>query len=304
VATIIASDIGAVAGAAKALVDQSGLWLLPAIPIVLLMVLAMMECTRTLLVKPAPKGLKPVEADALRRRLIALSSQQDRYQVVEGKPWDLEFVWDVVPASWQKHPARIKCTTIYRARMLLDESRHELRWFEYTRTSGFFMGFDGWRPVLSWSLWFQIGYVDVVWSGVAYEVLPGFPPRIGRVHRFSVNTVAAKQDVRKIVGQSGWSFQPRLWWFQVRRSPGGQVPGALLGPVFRQVTERRFWGVAYPGLYALFCVYMIAINGGWSNLTAQSLLPIVLVSVLWWGIWGAITTVLLRLSAPRRARGE
>jgi hypothetical protein len=113
-----------------------------------------------------------------------------------------------------------------------------------------------------------------------------------------VNTVAAKQDVRKVVGDAGWSFQPRIWWFQVRRSRHGQVPGALPARLFPHLPERRFWGVLYPALYVLFVAYSIAINGGWAGLTVQTLLPILLVSAIWWGAWAGITKLLLYLSEP------
>jgi hypothetical protein len=117
-----------------------------------------------------------------------------------------------------------------------------------------------------------------------------------------VNTVAAKQDIRAIVSEAGWSFQPRLWWFQVRRSREGQVPGALLASLFPRVSEGRFWGVVYPALYVLFIVYTIAISGGWPSVTGQTAFALLAVSALWWGIWGAITWLLVYQSRPRNAR--
>ena len=292
--------------ASKSLLDQSAWWIVPVAVMAILLVLAMMECTRTLLVKQAPGGSQPVDGAELRRRLLALNDQQTRYRIVEGKPWDLELVWDVVPASWKMHLGRIKITAVYRARMLLDESRHELRWFEFVRGSDFFIGFYGWVPVFRWSWWAQSGYVDLVWAGLLYEVAPGFPPRIARVHRFKVNTVVAKEDIRRIVSESGWSFQPRLWWFQVRRSPAGEVSGALVARVFPRWSERRFWGVLYPALYVSLFAYIIAISGGWSSVTRQEAFVMLGISALWWGIWGVIARVLLVGSGPRRqhARGS
>jgi len=293
---------GGVRPATKGLVDQSTWWILPEVPLLLLMVLAMLEFTRTLLAKPAPKNVESADAAELRSRLMALNAEQKDYRIVEGKPWDLELDWNVVPASWRERFAKIKVTTVYRARMLLDESRHEVRWFEILRRSSFFIGFNGLVPVFRWTVWTLWGYIDVQWTGLAYAVLPGFPPRIGRVHRFSVNTVAAKQDIRKVVSQCGWSFQPRLWWFQVRRSSDGQVPGVLLARAFPHLSERRFWGILYPSLYVLSISYIFAISGGWSSVTPQNALAILAFSVLWWGIWGGATKLLLYQSEPRRRK--
>jgi len=145
IAGSVASD------AAKSLLDQSAWWIAPLPVIAILMVLAMMECTRTLLAKPAPKNLRPVDGAELRRRLVALSAPQNHYRIVEAKPWDLELDWDAVPASWPEHLAKIKLTAVYRARMLLDEARHEVRWFEFLRTSNFFIGFNGWVPIFRWA---------------------------------------------------------------------------------------------------------------------------------------------------------
>ena len=99
--------------AANTLLDQSGWWITPLPVIALLFVLAMMECTRTLLAKPAPPRAKPVDSGELRRRLMALSGQAQAYRVVESRPWDLELDWNVIPASWQKRSVPVKITTVY-----------------------------------------------------------------------------------------------------------------------------------------------------------------------------------------------
>jgi hypothetical protein len=56
-----------------------------------------------------------------------LSSYSIRLSVINGKDCDLEFHWDVVESSWYEIFARVKFNVVYRARIMFDEVRHEVR---------------------------------------------------------------------------------------------------------------------------------------------------------------------------------
>jgi len=137
------------AAPAKSLLDQSPWWIVPSIGIVLLLVLAMMECTRTLLVKPAPQNLEPVDAGELRRRLLALKCPAE---ALSGLSTASAGIWSstgmLSPHRGRDTRPGSKMTALYRARMLLDGSRHEMRWFEFVRGSNFFIRFLRLVPVL------------------------------------------------------------------------------------------------------------------------------------------------------------
>lgn len=213
------------------------------------MVHAMMEFTASLLVKPPPANRKPVGAIELRWRLLQLNENNHPYKLIESHDSDLELHWDVVKASWQARFAKVKLTTLYRARILLDESRHELRFHEYLRTASFFLGFAGWQPHFNAYIGFQAGYVSGTWAGRAYGLLPGFPPRIGQVYNFQVSTDEAKADITGVANDSGWTFRPVLWWFQATHRGYRLLQALTLAP-FRHVPARRFWGIIYPVSYS------------------------------------------------------
>ncbi len=250
------------------LIEQSAWWVVPAFLLSLFMIHAMLECTATLLWKRPRTWRNPLDGAGLRERLLALNESNRPYRLVAAKDCDLELHWDVVEASWYELFAKVKLTTKYRARMLFDESRHELRWNEYLRTSNFFLGFDGWRPCFSWSIRVQSGYINVIWRGRAYGILSGFPPRIGRVYDFSLDTVQAKKEISGVANRSGWTFRPVIWWFQATRR-GHRVLQALVPAPLKQWSPRRFWGIAYPVSYVVAVGYLSAITGAWDwrNLT-------------------------------------
>ncbi|GEM_PF-1480451 len=271
------------------LVERNGWWIVPGFLLAIFMVFAMMEFTITLTLRRPPRNRKPVSGDELRQRLLALNKGDRPYRIVEVKDCDLELNWDVVDKSWYEIFAKVKLTVIYRARALLDEAQHEVRWFEMVRWSNFFLGFDGWRPRFNWSIYALWGYIDVVWTGIAYGIQPGFPPRIGRVYKFSLNTIQAKKEIRRVVNESGWTFRPVLWWFQVNRNSYGAFQALM-----PNVSARRFWGILYPVSYFFTIGYIIYVadpKGIGGLLSLHNLTPVLLFSALWWGIWGFIAWI-------------
>ncbi len=143
------------------------------------------------------------------------------------------------------------------------------------------------------------GALNVIWSGVAYGITRGFPPRIGRVYRFSLDTVAAKQDIEEAVRGVGWVFRPVPLPIEV--TAWGARLGSLLTPPFmRDWSQRRFWGtlqvVAWAGVFASALAFMPWTAG---NLAALLLVTLGILGVhaLIVGLWKAME----RRSA-RRAR--
>lgn len=282
---------------APPLLEQNLLWIVPYALLMLLMVHAMMEFTVSLLVKRAPARRDPASAAELRQRLQALSETLQGCRLVEGQDCDLEVVWDLV-AGWRQRFTRVKMTTHYRVRLLLDEPRLELRVNEYLRSSNFFLGFDGWVPRFNWNIFFFSGFVSGVWAGRAYNILPGFPPRIGEVSSYALDTGQVKHEISRIANRSGWTFRPVIWWFEATRS-GLRLARALTPAPLRALPARRFWGATYLGSYLLGMGYIIAAGGLWD---AHNLLVIAGISAIWWGIWGLLVWALLGFPALQRRR--
>lgn len=274
------------------LLEQSLWWIVPAFLIAGFMVFAMMEFTAALLVK-RPRRRSGVPAAVLRERLLALNSDEKPYRVVAGETSDLELEWDVVDATWYELFARVKLTTVYRARMLLDEARREVRWYETLRSSNVFLGFEGWKAKFNFSFYYRSGYLNVLWSGLAYGILPGFPPRIGKVYEFHLDTVAVKEEITDVIRRAGWTFRPVVFPLKMNRRWVDRFR-ALSPAWWNEISERRRWGTLYVGTFLLFYVYFfIALADPMVDWTWHNVGVALAVGAGWWAIWGLLTWILM-----------
>ncbi len=280
------------------LIAQNALWIVPAFALTCFMVYAMMECTVSFLVKRPPPGRKTVDAAELRHRLLGLNQPGNPYRLVDSRVADLELHWDVVDASWYELFAKVKLTIVYHARMLIDELQREVRWYEIMRSSNFLIGFDGWTLRLNFAFRLQTGYLNVDWRGLAYGIISVFPPRIGRVYKFHLNTMRVKNEITRIVTESGWALRPRYLWFQTRRG-SYQLGQALLPATLRRWPARRFWGLVYPASYVLTIGYLVAITGAYDF---RNLLVFGAISAAWWGVWGFLAWILVLTSRDKAQR--
>ena len=293
--------IAALSGAPP-LVERSKWFLLPAVILALAMVFAMMECAATFLARPSRRAHATTRA-ALEQQLFALNGEGCPYRIAPSPHADLAVIFDPVDPAWRARFAKVDLTTRYRARLVLDEERRQVRWFEIVYARSRFLGFQGMSPRFSWGVWMFAGYIDVQWTGWAYGILPGFPPRIGDAVRFNLDTVALKREIRALARRAGWEFRPKVWPFQVRRRADGTIPRGLLPSSTRYWSERQFWAALYPLLYAITILYITVAAGGWQELGRRAtLLPLLGFSGLWWAISGAIILVFHLLNQPRKVR--
>ncbi len=243
------------------LLEQSSWWLAPYLLLMLLMLHAMMEFTVSLLMTHPGSRRKPVSGPELRKRLLRLNESNPASTLVAGRDCDLESYWrsEVEPI-----PARLaisRWASDGRLRLLLDESRHECRLNQVSRSYFFFLGLRGWLPRLR-----------------AFASVQSGPPGL-----------VMTEDIGRIAARSGWSVRPVLWWFQATHG-GVRFLQAMTPPPLRRWSPRRFWGIVYPLSYILGMAYLAAVIG---PLTLRQGLLILGVSVAWWGTW-ALVVVLLR----------
>ena len=283
------------------LLERSIWWIVPAFLIAGFMVFAMMEFTGLLMIRRPRSSEPPLAAARLRERLLALNAPDRPFRLVVGNRSDLEVEWDVVDASWLELFAKVKLSSTYRARMLFDEERHELNWFETLRTSSWFIGFEGWKARFSGSIRWHWGTVDAIWRGLAYGILPGFPPRIGRVYAFELNTVALRDEISAVVARAGWTFRPAPHALRVSRAWRDRVR-ALLPARARHVRERWLWGSLYVSSFLLFYLYvLVAIpDAAAGDYTWRNLWPAAVVGAGWWATWAAIAWLLAGRSGLRK----
>lgn len=276
---------------AKPLVEQSLWWLLPAVLLALFMVHAMVMFTAALLLKrPRPRH-QPLTAAELGERLLALNQDPGLpAKLAPGRDCDFTLDCQPVDASWNELFAKVKLTTHYRARLLLDEAAGEARWNELLRGSNFFLGFDGWVPRFQMSIWCFMGITSITWTGRAYGLTQGFPPRIGKVAEFRLDTAATRKKVGEVVARAGWTFRPVIWWFEATRGGVRLLRALLPGPLWR-ASPRRFWGVVYPVSYFLAIGALLGAAGTAKDWSAHNLGIIALFSAFWWGIWGFVAWI-------------
>jgi hypothetical protein len=240
------------------LIEQSLCWLIPYAVLILLMVYAMMEFTVTLLQRP-PANRKPVAGAELRRRLLALNEPDHPHLLVVGQDCDLEIRWEHEDFQRSRFVLSRHSSSSH-VRFLLDEQRHELRMNQVDSGSGFFLGLEGWLPRMQ-----------------GYASLSAGPP--GQM---------LTKDISQMTYRSGWTVRPVIWWFQATHS-GSRWLQALIPAPLRRWPARRFWGGLYPLSYCLGIGYLVAIIG---PLDRHTLLVLIGVSAIWWGIWGFLVWAL------------
>lgn len=86
--------------------------------------------------------------------------------------------------------------------------------------------------------------MNVIWSGLAYGIKKGWPPRIGRVFRFTVDTMEVKREIQEVASKMGWYFRPVLFRFETT-ARGAGLAERLTPPFVRGWSRKRFWGSIY-----------------------------------------------------------
>ena len=108
------------------------------------------------------------------------------------------------------------------------------------------------------------------------------------------------KDISHMAYRCGWTVRPVIWWFQATHS-GARVLQALTPALLGRWPARRFWGELYPLIYFLGLGYLVAIIG---PLDRHTLLMLIGVSAIWWGIWGFLAWALSGFPALRRERRQ
>ena len=229
--------------------------------------------TAALLEHPRDTHAKPVGVGEVRSALLALNRADHPYRLVALSDAELKLDWNVVDSSWYELFGRVKLSTIYRARLLLRERDHEVRCHETLRSGEFFIGFRGLVPTFNWHFRYQSGMLNVMWSGVAYGIKKVFPPQIGQVYHFTLDTVRAKREIEEVARSKGWYFRGVPLGFEAT------VAGAALAdrlavrlvPSFLQGWSRkRFWGA----IYLMICGAIVALFVVWMDWTVKNLLVV------------------------------
>ncbi len=321
------------------LIEHNPLWLLPAVPLALFMVHAMMLSVMSFMSKRPFPNRKPATRDELKRRLSALNSTGAestlaqsgddgpaqktaserstpaqsgddnaahrtagaRFRLAPAKAHDYSVEWDVAPPDWRGRYATVWYSDMYRLRLLLDEGRREVRVYESISSFYFMWGFDGWRLRIAGGVTFLAGPLDLRrWRGKAFGMTRLFPPRAGEAHAFDIDTQEARRAIEKVIRGSGWSVRPVVLWFEVKRSVL-RVGRAVLPPPLRWWPAKRLWLVLHPVTYAATVGWIMFVAGANDPGAIGFILAF---TVVWFGFWGLFVWALSAGSKPagRKAR--
>jgi hypothetical protein len=281
------------------LVEQSVLWLIPGLALALFMVYAMMECTVALLDAAPKPSSRLVNGAELRANLLALNEPGAPYRIVEHADVGMLVHWDPTDLAWRAAFARVTLSTVYGARMLIDDTRREVRWYEWVRTGSLFIGVDESRPRFNFPLYYLAGDLAVAaYSGLAYGIGPGWWPAIEDVREFGVDAGALKARIAGVIAEGRWTWRSTHIWFQTR-PPLFHLTRSLLPEAVRLLPRRRFWGVVYPASYVLTLAALLGVSGA---ITAGNVLIAIGISAGWWALWGLLVWLIVGARSPRRAQ--
>lgn len=274
-----------------------------AVPLAAVMLVAMMEFTTSILTRRPRRSKTPVTRTELERRLLELSIESSPVKITPAAGGGLEIRDYVLADEWRERFKRVAFSVVYRARIGLDERRHELRWYESVRSRSLYLGFDGWIPRIQGGYWYQGGLVDMVGKTQVYAFEPGFPPRLSQTLDVDMNTVQLKREVSDVVTQAGWHFKPVTLPF-LASGRWIALSRRIIPPPIARLPGRLFWGMLYPASYAVLVVYLMGLAwvddpASWNR---HNLLIVLLVSAGWWGVWGFLAWMLCGFPGVRRRK--
>lgn len=274
-----------------------------AVPLAAIMLVAMMEFTTSILTRRPRRSKKPVDKAELERRLLEMSIESSPVRITPAAGGGLEIRDYELADEWREQFKRVAFSVVYRARIGLDERRHELRWYESVRSRSLFLGFDGWIPRLQGGYSYHGGLVNMVGKTRAYAFGPGLLPRVTETLEFDIDTVQLKREISDVVTQAGWGFKPVTLpflasgrWIALNRW--------IIPPPIARLPGRLFWGILYPASYAVLIGYLMGLAwlddpASWNR---HNLLIVLLVSAGWWGVWGFLAWALCGFPGVRRRK--
>jgi hypothetical protein len=150
-----------------------------------------------------------VNKEELTSRLLALNDPSKPYHIIKGDDTDLVAEWKIVDANWYGIFSKNHLSEAYRARLLLDETRHSVRCYEELGTVNWLAGTSGLKPTVSYQKSFFHGRVLYKKElGKGYGIKQPSPMEVGKVYdyKFDINEIRAPIEAE--VRNSGWEWVP------------------------------------------------------------------------------------------------
>lgn len=150
-----------------------------------------------------------VSKDVMMQRLTDLNSAESPYQITRGQDSDLVAEIKVVDSKWYGIFSKNRLREVYRIIMLLDESRHSVRFFEDLGRLEWSAGTAGLKPTVHYSSNFFRGRVLFKKEmAVGYAFKNRWPPEFGKVYEYKFDVDELRGPLKEIVEKSGWEWVP------------------------------------------------------------------------------------------------
>jgi hypothetical protein len=280
------------------LIERNILWFLPAVPLLLFAVHAMMQFAMTWFAVPPRRVKRTFTAAELRAALVRLNRPDRPWRLEPATNRDFNVRWRVVDDSWRQRFVRVIFTSHYSLRLLLDEGRREVRQQESLRSSYFFVGRQGFAWRMHFSMNYYAGMVNGIVGGRAYGLTKLCPPDVAETSDYSMDTDEVKREVRKLARSAGWSVRPVILWFDASRW-GVAVSRWLVPPPLNSLRPKTLWAIFYPLSYAVAVGYLAVI----ANVhTLSDIGLLLLITAAWFGVSGGIIALLARSQRPSKKR--
>lgn len=150
-----------------------------------------------------------VSKDMLATKLLALNDPSKPYRIVQGEDADLVAEWKIVDASWYGIFNQNRLSEAYRARLLLDETRHSVRCFEELGSVSWSAGTEGLTPHISYQKRFVSGRILLKKEyAVGYGIKDPAALEAGKVYDYKFDIGDIRNPIIATVKENGWEWVP------------------------------------------------------------------------------------------------
>jgi hypothetical protein len=150
--------------------------------------------------------IAPVTRATLKERLFSLNSLESPYEIKTSPEADFLVEWKIADAKWFAVLSKERYQEIYRAFLVLDESRYSVRYCEELVSVRWLASADG-PPSFNYQKNFFRGRILFQKSwGVQYAIKDDLT--LGKVYEYKFDVRNVRHPIQKVVQDSGWEFVP------------------------------------------------------------------------------------------------
>jgi len=150
-----------------------------------------------------------VNKNKLLQSLLELNGTEIPYQITRGEESDLVAEIKIVDATWYGIFSKNKLSEVYRIIMLLDESRHSVRFFEDFGRVEWSAGTNSLKPMVHYTKSFFRGRILFKKEmSVGYAFKNGWLTQPGKVYEYKFDVDELRGPIKTAVEKNGWEWVP------------------------------------------------------------------------------------------------